>query len=177
MAKNKIKQEKYYSDEQMEIRKFIQILIIIVVLILGVYFFTRIFVSKDLFNKDEEVTKPVAGSIDYNTTIIGSIFNKPEEEYYVLMYDIKNPQAVYYSGLITSYKRNEKSLKVYTVDLNNELNKKYIKDEENLNTKDLNKFAVKNIALLKISKGNIIEASSDIEDIAAKLSYDKDAKK
>ena len=55
MAKSKekkVKQEKYRSEEQNEIIRFIRILIIVVVLILGIYFLTRIFVTKDLFNNE-----------------------------------------------------------------------------------------------------------------------------
>lgn len=177
MTKNKIKQEKYYSDDQVEVIKFIKILIVIVIIILGVYFFTRIFVSKDLFNDKNDSTNVIPGSINYDTTIIGAMLNKPEDEYYVFLFDMKDPNAVFYSGLITSYKRNEKALRVYVVDLNNELNKKFVKDDNNLNTSEIEEFAVKDFALLKISKGKIVEALSDIDKISTKLSYIKDAKK
>lgn len=177
MTKNKIKQEKYYSDEQMEIRKFIKILIIIVILILGIYFFSRIFISKDLFNKESDTPKIISGSINYDTTIIGAMLNKPETEYYVMLFDTKDPEAIYYSGLISSYRRNETALRVYTVDLSNELNKKYIKEENNLTPNDLDKFSVKDVALLKISKGKIIKSLSESEKIATELAYVKDTKK
>ena len=106
--KNKLKVEKVQSEEQIEIARFIRILIILVVLILGIYFFTRIFVTKDLFNSKDENPSATPGVINYDTTLIGSMLSKPEKEYYVIAYsseDITN--SIYYSGLVTNYKKNE----------------------------------------------------------------------
>lgn len=179
MAKNKtqkIKRETYRSEEQEEIIRFVWILAIIIILILVVYFFTKIFVTKDL-NKDTP-SEPTAGEINYDSTLIGSMFTKPENEYFVLIYDSEDVRSVYYSGVISAYKKyNKEALRVYTADLNNELNKKYLDEENtNLNTNNLDKFKVGKLALLKIANKKVEKVYTTEEDIVKALDYDKDAK-
>lgn len=106
----KIKTEKYRSEEQTEMIRFVRILIIVIILILGIYFFTRIFVTKDLLNNEEEEKEILEGTVNYNLTMIGSLFNKPESEYYVMIYNTENLRSIYYSGLMTNYARNENAL-------------------------------------------------------------------
>lgn len=171
----RIKTEKHQTEEQNEIIRFVRILVIIIILVLGVYLFTRIFVTKDLFNKDKEPDTVTPGTINYNVTNIGSMFNKNEKEYYVMLYNSKDVNAVYYSGLITTYQRNEDAIKIYFADLNNELNKKYVSEEnENVNTSDLTTFKVGDLALLKIKEGQISKSLTSEEDIASELAYNNE---
>lgn len=175
----RIKIDKYESEDQIEIKRFIRILIIIIIFVIAVYFLSRIFVSKDLFNKENNNDTPITGSINYNTTLIGNMFNKSSEEYYVLMYDTNDLQAAYYSGFISNYNRNENALDIYFANLSNPLNKTFVTenaDEVNVNTTDFAKFKVGNIALLKISDGKISEALTDSEAIATALEYKKSTK-
>ncbi len=174
----RIKKETYLSEDQQEIKRFILLLIIIVILILGVYFFTRLFVTKDLLNKDADKNTVIPGSIDYNAASIGSMLSRHEKEYYVIMYDSKTADAVYYGGLVSTYKRNKDALKVYLVDLNNELNKKYIdKENVNVNTNNLEEFKVGVVALLKVENGKITSSFTKDEDIQKELEYKKDTEK
>lgn len=180
MAKNKInriKNNRIESEEQIEIKRFIIILLILVILVIGIYFFTRIFVTKDLFgDKDENSNTPITGKVDYNTTLIGAMLNKPEEEYFVLAYKSDDITSdVYYSGLVTNYKKSTKALKVYIADLSNELNKKYY-DKENVNTSSLETLKLGDVTLLKITKGTIAAVYTKEEDITKQLKYVSDAK-
>ena len=169
---DKIKVEKYRSEEQTEMIRFIRILVIVIILILGIYFFTRIFVTKDLLNKDDEEREVIEGSINYNVTMIGSMLEKPEEEYYVMIYSTEDLRAVYYSGIMSGYSRNEEPLKIYFADLNKELNKKFY-DSENINVDvtNLSDLKVGDVTLLKIRNGEIAEAFTDEESIASELAY------
>ena len=175
MAKSKekkVKQEKYRSEEQNEIIRFIRILIIVVVLILGIYFLTRIFVTKDLFNKEEPENEITAGSINYNVTLIGSMLNKPEEEYYVMIYDTENVRSIYYSTLISNYGNNEEPLKIYFANLNNELNKKFYDPEnENLDVNNISDLKVGDLTLIRVRNGSIVETFNTEEQIASELEY------
>lgn len=176
--KNKTKGTKinYQSEEQMEIRRFIAILVILIVSVLIVYFFTRIFVTKDLINKEED--KVTEGAINYNVATIGTMLNKPEEEYYVMIFNSKDVNASYYNSLSSRYSQNEKKLNIYMVDLNNELNKQfYDKDHSNLNAKDIKDFRVSDIALLKVKNGKVVKALESEEKIDSELALKKDTKK
>lgn len=170
----------YRSEEQNEVLKFVKILGVLIILVLVVYFFTRVFVSKDLFNKKEE-DAPIAGEVNYSLVpLIGNMLNKSDEEYYVFIYSSEDLIASYYRSIANLYSRNEKPLPIYTADLENELNKKYIaEDKSNLNvTKEtINNFRVKDVALLKIKNGRITKTLEKEEEIAKELKYVKDTTK
>ena len=70
------------TEEQKEIKKFLLILGIVIILVIGVYFFTKIYVVKDTNDKDDTKTEV---TFNYNKTILGSLFNRPYDEYYVIV--------------------------------------------------------------------------------------------
>jgi len=168
----RIKMEKYLTDEQNELVRFVRILLIIIILVLAVYFLTRAFVTKDLFK--EETKETVPGEIDYSMTLIGNMLNKPEDEYYVIMYSSEDIEANYYNNIVNRYSKNKEHLVVYTSDLANELNKSFI-GEDNLNPKELTDFRVKDLALIKVKKGKISKSFTTVEEIVEELKYVKDA--
>ena len=172
VKKLKIKGEKFRTEEQTEIIRFIWILIIVLVIIVGVYFLTRIFVTKDLLNNEDKETEVIEGSINYNVTLIGALLNKQEEEYYVYIYDPENIRSVYYSSLVNIYTQNEDHLKVYYANLANELNAKFY-DPENINTKvdSISDLRVGDVTLIRVKKGKIVETLTDEESIATALAY------
>lgn len=168
----KIKEEKYRSEEQTEMIRFIRILVIVVILILGIYLFTRIFITKDLFNDETEEREVIAGEINYNITMIGSLLEHPEDEYYVMIYNTENLRSIYYSGLMTNYARNEDALKVYFADLNKGFNQKFY-DPENteLDVTNISDLKVGDLTLIRVRDGEIAEVWNNEEDIANELAY------
>jgi len=176
-SNKRIKMEKYETEEQIELKQFIKILVVLIVLVIGVYLLTRIFVTKDLFNKKDETKETIKGSINYATTLIGNMFNKEDKEYYVLMYNTDDIEAAYYSGFISNYSRNTDALKIYFANLNNPLNQKYVTNDEskiNVKTTNFDEFRVGKIALLKISDGRIEKTLIDADEIAKELESKKD---
>lgn len=168
---NRIKNKRIESEEQIEIKRFIIILLVLVILVIGIYFFTRIFVTKDLFAKNDDKDTPITGTINYDTTLIGGMLNKPEDEYYVLAYKSEEiTNDVYYGGLVSNYKKKSNALKVYIADLSNELNKKYY-DKENINTSSLENLKLGDVTLFKVNKGKIIRVFTKEEDITKELKY------
>ncbi len=169
----RIKSEKYYSEDQIEIKRFIVILVVIIIFVLGIYFFTRLFVTKDLFTKKENEKVVTPGEIDYSSTLIGSIFNKPVDEYYVMIYDSSKPNSVYYTGIVNNYSNNTDALPVYYADLSNELNKAYIASTTNISN-DLASFKVSGPTLLKIKKGKITDSYTTDEEMAKPMKHIED---
>lgn len=174
----RIKRNNYRSEDQEEIIRFIKLLLIIIILIVGVYLFTRFFVTKDLFTKETTTEREYTeGTINYNVTTIGTMLNKPEKEYFVFMYDYDDVNSIYYSGLISGYKKNKDSLKVYVANLSSEFNKNFIDIENiNVNTSNLDDFKVGKYALVKISNGRIVKSYTSEEEIKEVLKYVKDTK-
>ena len=176
--KKKVKQNvvdkkiNYNTSEQVEIKKFLVVVVVVLLCVGGIYLCTRAFVTKDLFKKDtpkeEEV---VPGSIDYSVAIMGQLLNRPYKEYYVIIYDLANGKdAIKISNMVYEYNSKEEHLHMYTVDLNNELNKSYY-DPENVNTKakTLEEIKVGDATLIKVKNGKINKYIVDYEKMEKEL--------
>ena len=165
----KVDIDKYTSEESKEVKRFIIILLSIIVLVLAVYGITRL-VNKDTDNTDDRTI--TAGSIDYDKVSVGTLFNRADSEYYVIVYDGEAPNAIYYSALMNKYMDKEKSNKVYFCDLSNELNKKYYVGEDkdsNPNATTSSELAFKNLTLIKIKNGKIVKYLETLDTIKTEL--------
>ena len=165
----KVDIDKYTSEESKEVKRFIIILLSIIVLVLAVYGITRL-VNKDKDNNDDRTI--TAGSIDYDKVSVGTLFNRADSEYYVIVYDGEAPNAIYYSALMNKYMDKEKSNKVYFCDLSNELNKKYYVGEDkdsNPNATTSSELAFKNLTLIKIKNGKIVKYLETLDTIKTEL--------
>lgn len=166
----KVDIDKYTSEESKEVKKFINILLSIIVLVLAVYGITRLInKNKDDNSNDTTVT---AGSIDYDKVSVGTLFNRADNEYYVIVYDGEAPNAIYYSALMNKYMDKEKSNKVYFCDLSNELNKKYYVGEDkdsNPNATTSSELAFKDLTLIKIKNGKIVKYLETLDTIKTEL--------
>lgn len=171
MRKNK--NVKYETEEQKEVKKFIIVVIVLVVAIVGIYFLTRAFITKDLFDKSSD-TNYTEGTINYDVAIVGNMLNRPYDEYYVLAFDSENTQANYYNAIVSKYISNEKSLKIYHVDLNNELNKKYIATKDNASKKfeSVDKLKLGEVTLIKVKDKEVKKFITNIEDIKKELTME-----
>ncbi len=161
------------DDDGNEVKKFVIIILVIAVCIGVVYFLTENISPKKVDNSDKTVT---AGSINYDKTSVGRILNQPYDEYYVLLYDFDNHDAILYSGLLSSYmqKKNEDNfIKIFYCDLNNKLNNTYYNvggdNKSNPKATKVEDFDFGDLTLLKISKGKIVEYLEDYEIIKEKL--------
>lgn len=175
MGKENKKQTKvkYNTAEQEEILKFLIVIVIVMIAVGGIYVATRIFVTKDFFKtepaKNEQVAEP---DFDYSMTIMGSVFNRPYKEYYVLIYD--EAEGNYTNDmyqLISKYnKKEKKSLHMYSVDLSNPLNDGYYNPENvNVNAKTLSELKVGDITLLRIKNGKISKYIVDLDKMKTEL--------
>lgn len=178
MGKDKVKKTKvnYSTAEQEEILKFLIVIVLVVIAVLGIYVATRIFVTKDFFKtetKTEEVIPDV--NIDYSVAIMGQIFNRPYNEYYVVIYDSTNDDYQYdMAMLVYNYNKKEKHSHIYTVDLSNKLNDGYYDPENvNVNAKTLSELKVGDITLLKIKNGKVNKYIVDLAKMEQELGIEK----
>ena len=140
MKKNKIK--KYETEEQMEVKKFIFVLVGLIIILIGVYFFTRAFITKDLNRKTEDISY-TEGKVNYNVVVVGTLLNRPNKEYYVVAYSSDGASASYYNTLTSKYMSKENTLSMYYLDLENELNKEYVANDDNVSKSLLNLLRLK----------------------------------
>lgn len=165
------------SEEQKEMFRFLLVLGIVIVFVVGVYFFTRIFVTEEKDTTTEET--PAVGTVNYDIAIVGNMLNKPESKYYVFVYDYESVEAGFYesTNAISKYLYSGKKdlLKIYNVELNNYLNKDYkVKDGEEVNTKakKIEDFKFGDYTLLKIEKGKVTKYLNSAADIKKELKID-----
>lgn len=159
--------DKYESEEAKEVKRFIIILFGIIILVLGVYGVTKL-LNKDNDTKEKEVN---AGVIDYDVVSVGTILNKPDKEYYVIVYDGSSSEAVYYSALVNIYMNKEDSLPVFFCNLNNALNKAYYvgNEKSNKGAKKTSGFAFGDLTLLKIKNGEVVKYIESLDTIKEEL--------
>ncbi len=173
MGKGNKNRISYKTEEQKEMGKLIAIIVIVTIFVVGAYLITRAFVTKDLFTKDNQEEKTVIpGEINYDVAIVGTILSYDQyKEYYVAVYDSENTKfAGDMQAAVTTYVAKKKHLHVYTVDLSNEYNKGYY-DPKNvkLNTNKVEDLRFGDVTLLKVEKGKIVKAITDLTKIKKEL--------
>ena len=140
-----------------EVKKTIIIVLVAIVLLVGMYFLTTL-----ILNKDTLEDKVMENAIQYNEILAGESFNQ-DGEYYVIYYDSSDEYSTV-SSLISSYQLNNSDVKLYSVDISNGMNKKYVTDGD-IVTSDASSLRVKNNTLLKFSDGKVSKIITDINEI------------
>lgn len=146
-----------------EVKKTIIIIVVAVVLLVGMYFLTTVILNKD----SDDNSKITENAIQYDEILAGESFNQSEDEYYVIYYDSSNEYSVI-SSLISSYQLNNSDTKLYSVDLADGMNKKYVTDG-NIVTDNASSLRVKDTTLLKFNNGEVSEVITDTNEITSFL--------
>lgn len=158
--------KKTSSQSMQEIRGFLIALLVVALAGGLVYFLTGKFVTKEFEDKDEE-TKEVA--FDYNSTMIGSMFKKPYDEYYVAIYDTSKDEALSLAGILGSYENKEDGTKVYLADLALDVNKTYYSETSNPKAKSIGDIKVGDFTLIKFKNGKIVKYIEGVDNISSEL--------
>ena len=158
------------NEETKTMKQFLITLIIVIIGVVGIYLLTKYVVKKDNATNNSSTTEE-KNYIDPNTAIVGTMLNKSSDAYYVIIYDKTKDNATTYYSLVSTYKAKEKALKVYTVDLSNSLNKKYIATDNKTNPKATNLEDLKfgEVTLLKVKNNKITEAYETTDAIKKAL--------
>lgn len=158
------------NEETKTMKQFLITLIIVIVGVVGIYLLTKYVVKKDNATNNSSTTEEKS-YIDPNTAIVGTMLNKSSDAYYVIIYDKTKDNATTYYSLVSTYKAKDKALKVYTVDLSNGLNKKYIATDNKTNPKATNLEDLKfgEVTLLKVKNNKITEAYETTDAIKKAL--------
>lgn len=153
-----------FMNDNYDLKNIIKFILIVSVIALLFYFITVVVLKNKKSETYDISSEPAV--IQYNEIIIGDMFNQKESEYYVLLKENEDFYLDLYDTYISTYTGKENSLKVYTVDLSNAFNKKYLAEENNL---DKENFKIKSTALIKINNKNIVETYEDNNSIIEAL--------
>ena len=107
-----------------------------------------------ILNKKEEPTYNNV-TIEYNKILAGETFEMSDTDYMVFYYNSTGENAAEYADMISKYREKENSLPIYTVDLNNGINKKYISEEEINSVTNIDDLKVKDATLIRIKDKNV----------------------
>lgn len=157
---NKLKQKKVVNDDIALVRNIAILLVIVVVISLGIYFLTDKMIKKDLNNNDTKTET----KIDYDIATIGTMFNRIEEEYYVILYSKENDGSDLDSVLAT-YRSSDNYLKTYYINLDKKINNYVLGDELVQSPKNSDEVKVKEATLYKINNGKVIKCYSGVDNI------------
>ena len=120
---------------------------------------------------DEGYTKPDRGeiTISYETATVGTMFNRPEEEYYLIFDEYTENLNQYLTSILYRYSSEEDKLPIYQIDMNDGFNTKYIGEQGNPSAQKVEDVKINGITLIKISNGKNVKYIEGIENIENEL--------
>lgn len=150
-----------------EIISFIKIAIGVGLVVLVVFGATISMNKLGVF--DEGYTKPERGEIiiSYEDATIGTIFNRPDTEYYVVFDNFTENPNQYLTSILFRYSSIEDGLPIYRVDMSNGFNKKYSGEQGNPSAQKVEDVKINGVTLIKIVNGKnvkYIEGTTNIEN-------------
>lgn len=134
-------------DDELKIESFIKIVVALVIILLVFAGITK-FATRD---KKENVET----NIQYTKIIAGSILNRSEEDYYVLVEAKDDENISTYESLIDTYTKKADSKRVYIVDLSDPFNSNYIGEENKINFENINETKFSETVLLHVVNNKI----------------------
>lgn len=161
-----VKKEKYYTEEQQEIRSFIKILLGLVLIFLVLYFLSTKFIGKD--NNIKRTNQ--SGKVQYDSISIGTLLNRADSEYYVLVFDSEDLNNSYIINKASSYKSNQDSKPLYSADLSLEFNKAFLSDQSFYKKDSVDGIKFKGTTLVLVKEKNIVKFIEVVDDIDKELS-------
>lgn len=166
MVKNskKLKQTKFENEDVAQIRNLIIIFVIVILICVGVYFLTDNMIKRE--NINNATTQEV--EIDYDIATVGTMFNRVEEEYYVLMYSSENDSKL--DSVLNKYRSSDDYIKTYFIDLDKKVNSTVLGDKLVKEPKNSKEVKVTGATLYKIKNGTVVKCYSGIEEITNVLS-------
>lgn len=158
--KIKLQNQREVSETEQEVKRFVCILIVLLIIIGCIYFLT----SRNTGNKTNTTTE---ATIQYNEISVGMILNRNEySEYYVLAYLDDSSNYADLSKLYKAYQNKTGNTKLYTVDLNDPINKDFVtKDTPKINVTNAADFKFSTDTLLYIKDGKISKTYTTFKSI------------
>lgn len=158
------------DEEYIQSTKSILITLGIVLVVFLLFYFLTVAINnknRKLNTKEKEKEEI---QIQYYEILGDNVFTKSPKEYYVLLYDFEDPEAVYLDYLFNLYAGYEGQY-IYKVNLGNKMNEKFVtSDKSNSKASKASELKVKGTTLIKIKNGKNVEyTEGNAQVIANKL--------
>lgn len=125
-----------------ELKKLLQIILIICAVLVAFYFITELVQNKG----NKENNSDTAAVIQYEKILVGEILNRKEQEYYVLV----EKEGDSYIDLYKQYLDSKKEITYYTVDLSEIFNQNSIAEETSVEGNSVESYKFANTTLIKV---------------------------
>lgn len=167
--KKKVRIEESTSFDSSEIKKVVITTAIVLIVFACFYFLTVAIVNKDE-NKSTTDSSSDTGEVEIqrDEILIGTSFSVKEDEYVVVYYDTTDDDMSSLASAISTYRSSSKDVSLYTVDMNNGLNKSFVGEEANKDASNASELSIAGPTLIKFSSNKI---SSYIEGVDEIVSY------
>jgi len=169
--KDKIKKENNKSKitkNDNELVKLIKIVLIITVIMAIFYGITMLVTKNRELSTYENNGNSEKAVIQYENIMIGTLLNKEENRYYVLIEEDEDQRIVEYDNLIQLASAKEDTPRFYTANLTDSFNKNYLAKEANI-TDNMEEFKVSGTTLIEIKDGKIINTYMNYDEIKEEL--------
>lgn len=160
----KIKQSKLVSDDVVRVRNLLILLVSVVIICVGLFFLTEKMIEKD--NNENETKEEV--KIDYDIATIGTMFNRPEKEYFVLIYS-NEENSNDLGSVLDSYRSSDNYVKTYYIDLDLKVNSIAKGKEDSKKPSNSNEVIVTGATLYKIKDGKVANSYFGVDSIKSIL--------
>ena len=172
MVRKPIKREKKILESpklDSEIQSFIKIVIGVGVVVITVFGATLLMNKLGVF--DEGYSKPERGEIiiSYEDATIGTMFNRPDTEYYVVFDEFTENPNQYLSSILFRYSNEENKLHIYKVDMTNAFNAKYMGESGNPSAQRVEDVKINGVTLIKVVNGKNVKYIEGITNIENEL--------
>ena len=134
-----------------EVKDFVRIMVVIVVIFVVFYFITVFTTGRKKGDYTKAITIP--SIIQYDTILLGELYNQKDTDYYVLVETKDDPYISIFESLLTQGSTKENGLPYYKVDLSSALNQKFVGETANFAQESLK---VVDTTLFRIQNGTLI---------------------
>lgn len=134
------------------------ITVICILLFFGAFYLLTLYITNKNSDKTDDNEEKVV-NISYDTIMLGRSLSMSNGEYLVIYYDKSNEDInSTYSSLVSTYKTKDEHLTIYTVDMSNGFNKKYVTDgESNKNPESVDAMSINGPTLIKVNENKVVE--------------------
>lgn len=171
VKKEQIKKEEKENKKNLfkkidpEILKLIKTVLGVAAAVLLVYLLTILMRAMGVFDKGYTKLETPESQISYTEILVSSVFNRSEEEYYVVFSDFSDNEDIYLDTVLNVYESKSK-LKVYRVDMSNMINDDYKSEKGNTKASKVEDLKINGSTLIKVKNGKnvlYIEGTNNIE--------------
>ena len=123
------------------------------------------FLSEAMIKKESSKAKKLKDvEIKYDIATVGTMFNRVEDEYYVLLYSNED-NGDELNSVLDTYRTKDAYVKTYYVDLDKKINSSALGNKLVKNPKNSKEVMVNGATLYKINNAKVVECISGVEEI------------